>query len=357
MRYAVIMAGGAGRRLWPMSRLSRPKQLLPLLGGRNLLQIAVDRLDGMFPPENILIITNKEYISMVAESLPQLPAENIIGEPDMRDTANAIALAVELLAARDENATMTLFTADHVIRPQETFAASVGLACEVAEQNPDSLVTFGLRPTWPHTGLGYIHCRNSLQEGVLKVVGFKEKPEHQVARRYVESGEHFWNSGMFVWTLGAIRKALNEFLPDSMEKLAPVRQAAQAGDDYISILEKVYPTLKPISIDYAVMERADSVLMVELKCEWLDVGNWTALSEVAELDEDANVVIADNAMVMDCNRNVIITEGEHMLAVVGMDDCIIVHTPDATLVCTKADSQRLKQLVSVMEERFGKRYS
>jgi len=351
------MAGGAGRRLWPMSRLDRPKQLLPLLAGKNLLQMAVDRLDGLFETDNILVITNKEYAPLVAESLPQLPPGNIIGEPEIRDTANAIALGVELLAARDENATMTLFTADHVIRPQEKFADAVGLACEVAEQHPQSLVTFGLRPTWPHMGLGYIHCREVVRPGVLKVVGFKEKPEHKIARQYVESGEHYWNSGMFVWTLGAIRNALLEFLPDSMAKLAPVGQAAAAGEDYVPLLEEIYPTLTPISIDYAVMERASSVLMVELKCEWLDVGNWTALSQVADPDEDGNVVIADNAMVMDCNRNVIVTEGDHMLAVVGMDDCIIVHSNDATLVCTKADSQRLKQLIGVMEERFGKRYS
>jgi len=357
MRYAVIMAGGAGRRLWPMSRLNRPKQLLPLLGGRNLLQIAIDRLNGLFDAENILVITNQEYVAMIAQSLPELPPENIIGEPDIRDTANAIALAVEILAARSEDATMALFTADHVIRPQETFVDAVGLACEVAEQNPDSLVTFGLQPTWPHTGLGYIHCRDVFREGVLKVIGFKEKPDHQIARQYVESGEHYWNSGMFVWTIGAIRKALNEFLPDSLQKLQPVRQALAEGKDYVPILKDIYPTLEPISIDYAVMEKARSVLMVELKCQWLDVGNWMALAEVADLDEDGNVVIADNAMIMDCNRNVIVTEGDHMLAAVGMDDCIIVHSEDATLVCTKADSQRLKHLISIMEDRFGKKFS
>ena len=166
MRYAVIMAGGAGRRLWPLSRMNRPKQLLPLLEGRSLLQIAIERLDGMFATENILVITNAEYADMVAEAVPGLPPENIIPEPDMRDTANAIALGVELLAARDASATMAMFTADHVIRPQEKFVETIGLACEVAEQNPDALVTFGIRPTWPHTGLGYIHCGEILRPDV-----------------------------------------------------------------------------------------------------------------------------------------------------------------------------------------------
>jgi mannose-1-phosphate guanylyltransferase len=357
MRYAVIMAGGAGRRLWPMSRLNRPKQLLPLLGGRNLLQIAVDRLEGLFADENILVITNAEYAPMVAESLPTIPAENIIGEPAIRDTANAIALAVEVLAARDENATMALFTADHVIRPQEKFADAVGLACEVAEANDDALVTFGLRPTWPHTGLGYIHCKDTVRKDVRKVIGFKEKPDHQNARRYVETGEHFWNSGMFVWTINAIRTALAEFLPDSVAKLAPLGDALREGKDCQPLLETIYPTLEPISIDYAVMEKARHVLMCELHAEWLDVGSWPALSEVCDHDDDGNVVIADKAMIMDCAHNIIVSEGNHLLAVVGMDDCIIIHSTDATLVCNKSDAQRLKQLVSVMEAQFGKQFS
>ncbi|MHC4562544.1 MAG: mannose-1-phosphate guanylyltransferase [Planctomycetota bacterium] len=357
MRYAVIMAGGAGRRLWPMSRLNRPKQLLPLLGGKTLLEIAIDRLKGVFDPDKILVLTNAEYAGLVAEAVPHLPPENIIGEPDVRDTANAIALGVQLLSARDENATMALFTADHVIRPQETFVDAVGLACEVAEQNPDGLVTFGIRPSWPHTGLGYIHCGDLTRPGVHQVVGFKEKPDHAAARQYVETGEHFWNSGMFVWTLGAIRQALEEFLPASMDKLAPVRQAAKAGQDTAEMLKDIYPTLDPISIDYAVMERARNVLMVELECEWLDVGHWPALGEVCALDHEGNVVIASDTIVMDSTRNIIVSEDDHLLAVVGMDDCIVVHARDATLVCNKSDSQRLKDLVQEMESRYGEKFS
>jgi mannose-1-phosphate guanylyltransferase len=357
MRYAVIMAGGAGRRLWPMSRLNRPKQLLPLLGGQNLLQIAVERLQGVFDNENILVITNDEYVDMVADALPHIPRENILGEPDIRDTANAIALGVELLSARDPDATMALFTADHVIRPQERFAQAVGLACEVAEQNPGALVTFGIQPTWPHTGLGYIHCKDTLRPGVRKVVGFQEKPDHQVARRYVETGEHFWNSGMFVWTLESIRNALAEFLPDSMDKLAPVGQAAANGQDYRALLKDVYPTLTPISIDYAVMEKARNVLMCELPCEWLDVGSWPSLSEVCDTDEDGNVIIGEKVLIMDSSHNVIVSGDDHLLAVAGMDDCIIIHSEDATLICNKSDAQRLKGLVRVMERRFGDQYS
>lgn len=357
MRYAIILAGGAGRRLWPLSRTAKPKQLLNLLGGKSLLEMAVERLEGIFDVKNILVITNAEYADLVKQALPQLPPANIIGEPEGRDTANAIALGAELLAARDENATMAVFTADHVIRPVECFAEMVAKACTIAEAHPEALLTFGIHPTWPHTGLGYIHCDKQIEPHVHNVAGFKEKPDHQTARRYVDSGVHYWNSGMFVWKLSAIRAALAQFLPDSLERLSPVVAAVRSGLDYSQILAEVYPLLTKISIDYAIMEKAGKVLMVELPCEWLDIGSWPALETVAELDDCGNVVVADNAVVVDSFRNVIVTQDDHLLAVLGMDDCIVVHSADATLVCNKSDSQRLKELVAEIEQKYGHRYS
>jgi mannose-1-phosphate guanylyltransferase len=356
MRYAVIMAGGAGKRLWPLSRTKRPKQLLPLLRGKSLLELAVERLDGLFENENIWVITNAEYADRIADALPDIPRENIVGEPEGRDTANAIALAAEILAAKDEQGTMAVFTADHVIRPAERFAEAVRLALQAAEEHPDALLTFGIRPTWPHTGLGYIQCEPTLTDGVHDVLGFQEKPDHATARRYVESGKYYWNSGMFIWKLSAIRAALEEFLPDSKEKLAPVGRAVSERRDPGPLLVKTYPTLEKISIDYAVMEKARTVLMVELNCEWLDIGSWPALESVTELDEAGNVVVAENAVILDGSHNIVISEDDHLLAVLGMDDCIFVHSADATLVCDKSDSQRLKELVKQIEERYGQKY-
>jgi len=353
MRYAVIMAGGAGKRLWPLSRMNRPKQLLPLIGGRSLLELAVERLEGLFDDENIWIITNAEYAEQVRRALPNVPAENVVGEPQGKDTANAIALAAELIAAREASATMAVFTADHVIRPQERFAEAVETAFAAAEAHGDGLLTFGVRPTWPHTGLGYIHCGDELQTGVRRVIAFKEKPEHRLARLYVDSGEHFWNSGMFVWTLGAIRSALGEFLPESLRRLEPVGRAAREGRDLAAPLADAYPPLEKISIDYAVMEKAPNVLMVELNCEWLDVGSWPALGNVTELDEADNAVVASNAVVMDSSHNVIVSEDDHLLALMGMEDCVVVHSPDATLVCNRGDCQRLKELVERIEKHRG----
>jgi len=354
MRYAVILAGGAGTRLWPLSRLSRPKQLLPLINGRSLMELAVDRLKGLYDPVNIYVITSAEYADQVAATLPGIPRTNIIGEPEGRDTANAIALAAELLFARDPEGTMAVFTADHVIRPADLFAQTVRKACETAEQHAQALLTFGIRPNYPHTGLGYIHCGAKIEDGVYRVLGFKEKPDHQTARRYVESGQHYWNSGMFVWKLSAIRSALRKFLADSMSKLEPVAQAVRQGRDFTSHLQAVYPQLQKISIDYAVMEKADQVLMVELNCEWLDVGSWPALETVTDTDEGGNVVQARNIAALDSFRNIIVSEDDHLLAVLGIDDCIIVHSSNATLVCNKGDAQRLKELVALVEQKFGK---
>jgi len=356
MRIAVILAGGAGTRLWPLSRMHRPKQLLPLIHGKNLLELAVGRLKGLFDPKDIWIITGAEYADQVADALPAMPRRNIVGEPEGRDTANAVALAVQLLSGIDDQCTMAVFTADHIIRPTESLAQAVDLACQTAEQNPSSLLTFGIRPTWPHTGLGYIHCGSTISPGVHKVQAFKEKPDHQTARRYVESGRHYWNSGMFVWKLPAIRSALERFLPESLSKLDDVRQAVSQGADYQKILSDVYPSLKKISLDYAVLEKAEHVLMVELNCEWLDVGSWPALENVTEMDEAGNVVVAENVAVLDSYRNVIVSRDDHLLAVLGVDDCIVVHSDDATLVCNKSDSQRLKELVAMLEQKYGKRY-
>ena len=356
MRYAIIMAGGSGKRLWPASRQSKPKQLINLVDGKSLLALAVERLVGIFDPQRILVVTNAAYVDEIRERFPLLLKENVIGEPEGRDTANAIALGAELIAARDGDATMAVFTADHIIRPKDQFAQCVDSACKAAEDDPRALVTFGIRPTYPHTGLGYIHCGGEGPAGTRAVLGFKEKPDHHTARWYVESGEHFWNSGMFVWKVQAIRQALAKFLSESAEKLAKVGQAAQAGEDYDGLLEKLYPHLPKISIDYAVMEKAEHVLMVELTCEWLDVGSWPALDEVVQLDADGNAVVAARAAVLDSNRNIIFSDGEHLVAVVGMDDCVIVHSPDATLVCKKSDSQRLKELVDWIGRHFGSQY-
>jgi mannose-1-phosphate guanylyltransferase len=351
------MAGGIGQRLWPLSRKHRPKQLLSLIDGKSLLDVAVDRLSGIFDNENIYIITNAEYVADIAAALPQLPPVNIIGEPEGRDTANAVALGAAILAGKDPDGTMAVFTADHVIRPVGQFAQSVEVACQAAESDRESLVTFGIKPTSPHTGLGYVHCDKASEGEILDVVGFVEKPDHSTARRYVEDGNYYWNSGMFVWTIQAIQAALAEFLPDSRDKLAAVTEAVSEGSSFTALMGEIYPQLQKISIDYAVMEKANKVRMVPLSCEWLDIGSWPAIENVAEPDDLGNAVVASTTVLLDSCHNVIVSEDDHLLAVIGMDDCVIVHSPDATLICKKSDSQRLKELLSMIENKSPGKYS
>ncbi|MFW5841390.1 MAG: sugar phosphate nucleotidyltransferase, partial [Planctomycetota bacterium] len=202
------------------------------------------------------------------------------------------------------------------------------------------------------TGLGYIETTGQSDNGVYQVDSFREKPDHQTARQYVDSGRYFWNSGMFIWTLRAIRGALNQYLPASMKALEPVAQAAREGKDYQPILEEVYPGLEKISIDYAVMEKARSVKMVELTAVWLDVGSWPALSDVSDLDNEQNVVSASNAALLNTRQSIVVSEDDHLIALLGMEDCIVVRTPDATLVCNRNSAQQLKQLLEQLDEKY-----
>jgi mannose-1-phosphate guanylyltransferase len=244
---------------------------------------------------------------------------------------------------------MAVFTADHIIRPQDAFAQAVGRACSAVENRPQSLATFGVRPTWPHTGLGYIHRGERVADSVYQVRAFREKPDHTTARRYVESGDYYWNSGMFVWKVETILAALERHLPASV---ALLREAAGAAD-LTSALAAAYPKLEKISVDFAIMEKAEDVIVVDLGCEWLDVGSWPALAGVSEIDEDGNAVVARRTALLDSERNVIVSDDDHLIAVLGMDDCIVVHSRDATLVCHSSESQRIKELVGLIREKYG----
>jgi mannose-1-phosphate guanylyltransferase len=351
MRYAVIMAGGRGTRLWPLSRQDRPKQLLRLFEGKSLLRHAFERLRTLFPPEQIYIVAAREHIQAVEEDLPELPKDNILGEPAIRDTANAICLAAAILHHNDSDAVVGIFTADHIIRPLETFANRMNLAYRMAEEHPDAIVTMGITPTLPHTGLGYIHAGERIGDGVRWVLGFKEKPDLPTAKEYLDSGEYYWNSGMFVWRAATVLEEFRAHLPDSHKKLT--RVAVEWSVDP-QVASQVYPTLQKISFDYAVMEHAKKVIVVELSCEWVDVGSFSTLESLYEPDDAGNITVA-NAKFSQIGSadNIIISEQNHLIAAIGVEDLIIVHTPDATLVCRKVDAQRIKDLTAKLEKDFG----
>jgi len=355
MHHAVIMAGGAGTRLWPLSRTARPKQLLKLIGGESLLRKAYRRLAAFLPPQSIHVITNRMHLELIAADLPEVPAENLFGEPQGRDTANAVGLAAAILRQRDPEAVMGVFTADHVIEPQDRFTAAVRTAYGMAEQHADALVTMGIRPARPETGYGYVERGDRIDEGVFAVQRFTEKPEQAVAEQYVAGGDYYWNSGMFTWRADTILAQLKQHLPASHDGVCEIA-AAWDTPDREACLERIYPGLEKISIDFAVMERAPRVLVVEMDCRWLDVGSWTALEAVVDADAEGNVVVADRTASVDARGNIVVGEDDHLIATLGVEDLVIVHSPDATLVCRKDDAQAIKKLVAAVQERHGEQY-
>ena len=355
MRHALIMAGGPGTRLWPLSRRMRPKQLLKLFDGASLLEHSRRRLEGLFAPENIWVITSAGYLDLGAEALPDNPRENLIGEPMGRDTANAIGLAAHLLAQRDAGGTMAVFTADHLISPQDEYADAIDIGLAATEHFPDSLVTFGIIPDSPHTGYGYVQRGEPVGEGVYQVIAFKEKPNQDVAEAYVQSGEHFWNSGMFAWRVSAILAELERCLPENHRVLA---ELARDWDQLVGTdeLARRFAGLKRISIDFGVMEKAGSVLTVEMDCRWLDLGSWSSIAGTREPDPQGNIRIAPQTLIVDGHGNIVVSESDHLIAAIGVDDLVIVHAADATLVCRKQDAQKIKDLLEQVKSQSGDKY-
>ncbi|RBY86570.1 mannose-1-phosphate guanylyltransferase [Blastococcus sp. TF02A-30] len=365
MRHAVIMAGGSGTRLWPLSRAGRPKQLLDVLadgdgGAHSLLREAFTRLQAVLPTGQIWVCTAVRYAEQVRTALPELAADRLVLEPVPRDTANAVGLTAALVADVDPDAELAVVSADHVIRPVERFAAALRSAYEVLAVRPRALVTLGVTPTSPATGFGYVRKGPPVADGVAEVASFTEKPDRATAERYLAGGGHLWNSGMFVWRAQTVLDALAEHLPESAAGLARV-VAAPAGPAREAVLAEVFPTLPKISVDYAVLEPAASepgrVLVVDLDVDWLDVGSWPALA--ATLDDDgAGNAVRGLTVVVDGTGNVVLSDDpEHLVALVGVRDSVVVHTADVTMVCPVGDAERVKQLLAAVEDRQGRRFS
>ncbi len=363
MEYGVIMAGGSGTRLWPLSRSNRPKQLLPVVHGKSLLRLSYERLRGLFPPERIYVCTGSKFTAQVLEELPELLKENVLGEPLGRDTANAIGFSAAVLAKRDPNAVMAVVTADHVIEPIDTFEQSLRTGFSVVEKDPHALVTFGIIPTHGHIGLGYIHRGEALPvAGAYGVRAFKEKPDKPTADRYVESGQYYWNSGMFIWRADTVLNELKQHLPEGYAGWKTIVDAWDTPQQE-AVLAKVYPTLPKISIDYAVMEPASQgkgsahVATVETNVQWLDVGSWPALAETLDNDDSDNALDVDTCVLVDSYNNIIVSDDPgHLVTGIGVNDMIIVHTRDATLVCPKTEAQRVKELVDRVKQKFGNQH-
>lgn len=358
-RFIVIMAGGKGERFWPVSREATPKQLITLLGGRSFLQQTVDRVRPLVPLENIFIITNAVQAAAVRAQVPDLPSANIVGEPVGRDTCAAVALGAALVGARDEAGVIAVLPADHVIPDAQRFQQILIDAFDLAARR-EVIVTIGIHPTSPETGYGYIQSGDILSSPLedriqttrfFKAERFVEKPNLETAQHYLSQGNFRWNAGMFVWSYQTILAALKELQPEIAGAAARWRQAAIGGESALThLLGAEYPTIKKISVDFAIMERARNVVVADGDFEWDDLGAWPALSRHLENDANGNALVgavvqvgASGTIVYDAR-----TSGRTPITLVGIKDAIVVVTNDTMLVASRSEAQRIKELVKLL---------
>jgi mannose-1-phosphate guanylyltransferase len=361
MNYAVIMAGGSGQRLWPLSRKDQPKQIIKLFEEKSLLQHCVNRIKGVFDPEHILVVTNAEYAEVVREHLPEIPAENILGEPVGRDTANAIGLAATVLSRKGDDNIMAVFSADQIIEPVEPLQEALKKSLKFIERHPEALFTFGIKASYAHTGLGYLKRGEESHEaiaGVFQVEAFKEKPNKITAHKYIRSGRYCWNSGMFVWRVDTILKQMELFLPHNAERLGLIGTAWDS-DRRSEVIGREFGKLQKISIDFGVMEKAKDVYMCELDCHWVDVGSYQTLADsIGSADQDDNVTTpGTRCEFIDSGSNIVISNSpDHLISAIHVEDLIIVHTKDATLICRRKETDHLKDLLGRMETNGNEQF-
>lgn len=350
-RYVVIMAGGRGERFWPVSRLARPKQLLPIVGDKAMLTQTVERLSGLVDPKDVFVITNAEQRAAVLEVCPDLDPAKVIGEPVGRDTAAAVGLASVLVRREDPDATFAMLPADAVIHDAGGLCATLETAFQAAEAQP-VLATIGITADFPATGYGYIHQGDKLGDyagrEVFKVKRFVEKPDSETAKSYLDSGDYFWNAGMFIWSVASIVAELEKSTPGLWSALQAIDDGLEAGKDLNALLAEHYPNLEKISVDYAIIEKATNVVMVESGFDWDDVGEWPAVARHYPKDASGNVTRGRTELA-DARGNIVYCQDdEHLVALLGVEDLIVVKTDDATLVCHKDKAQDLKALVKTI---------
>jgi len=340
--HSVIMAGGRGTRFWPASRESRPKQFLAVGGDESLLRLTGKRLLPLSGAERTWVVTNAAHVELAAEHLPELPRERVVGEPAGRNTAPCVALAAALVLREDPDGVLLVAPADHWIGDEAEFRRAAAVAAEVAD-GERTLVTFGVRPTSPHTGYGYIEAGERMSPEVFRVAHFREKPDLPTAQRFLASGRHWWNSGIFAWRADVFLDELARHHPDMAAGCRAIAEAA----DLSARLAADYPGLTSISVDYAVLEKASDVRMVAAAFPWSDVGSWGALAEVLPSNGDGNVTQGD-ALTLD-SSGCLVRSSSRFTAVVGAKDLLVVDTPDALLVCPKDRAQDVKRVVEALE--------
>lgn len=353
--YAVILAGGSGTRFWPESRRAFPKQFLTLTGNRTMLQTTVDRCLPWIPISQISVIANHSHADEVARQLPDLPPLRIFREPCGRNTGPCIALAAAELLEHDPNAIMAVLPSDHIIQTSDQFRQALEAAATFLHTSPDSLILFGVPPTFPATGYGYIQCDSiSPCPGAFRVQSFREKPARKTAESYLREGGYLWNCGIFVWRADRILKALQELQPNIHDCLTELLKTRQLHG-WQTAIDSVFPSMPSISIDYAVLEKAHEVVVFEAPFLWDDVGSWLALQRLLGNDADGNTISGLHCGPQTSNC-IIRTTDDHLVATMGVDNLIVVHTPDATLIASKESEDSLRSLVEELQRRGLEHY-
>jgi mannose-1-phosphate guanylyltransferase len=353
MLHPVIMAGGFGTRFWPRSRRHRPKQLIRVFGEGSMIQQTVSRLESAFPPESFLVMTNAAQADEARRQLPQLSATQVVAEPAGRDNAACIGLAALILLDQDPNAAMLVMASDQVLSPTEEFARCVVEAERIALRQY-ALVTFGVKPSYPSEQYGYVRRGERLPgpDGAppaFRLAQFKEKPSQAQAEEFIRTGDYYWNTCNFVWRAADILEAIRQHLPELHAGLERIRPAIGTARQE-QVIAREYPVLPRISIDYGVMEKVTSAVVVEMALVWDDLGSWNALSRHHEKDEQGNVVMAQHAGI-DTRDCILAAEPGHLIATLGVKDLIVVQTPDATLICDRSRAAEVKALVELLRSR------
>jgi mannose-1-phosphate guanylyltransferase len=350
--HAVIMAGGSGTRFWPASRQEVPKQLLRMGSPRSMLQTTFDRLNGLVSSQHVLVATNSQLVDAVVSQLPDLPIEHIIGEPFKRDTAPCIGVAASLVQAADKNGLMIVMPSDHVIEPRSEFHRAIQAGVRLIDQDPERIVTFGIRPTYPAESFGYIE-RGGALEGLggvaaFEVQRFREKPKKELAQEFFDAGTFYWNSGIFLWSAKTVLNALKTYEPEMFVHIEKISQAI-GTPHFQKVFVEEFEAIRGKSIDYAIMERHPKVAVIEAPFQWDDVGSWQAMSRLIKPDDHGNAVEGP-FLGIDSKNMIVRSEPDHLVVTIGMQDVIVVHTKDATLVAPKQEEERVREVVKQLQE-------
>lgn len=341
--YCVIMAGGIGSRFWPMSTQKFPKQFHDILGtGRTMIQQTFDRIRQLIPDKNIFVITNQEYVELTKQQLPEIPENNIVGEPAMKNTSACNIYMAKKIEAINPNANIIVMPADHLILKEKTFLEKVEFAFHLTSKN-DYLITLGITPTRPDTGYGYIQFIKKKDEIYSKVKTFTEKPDLEIAKAFIESGDFLWNAGIFIWNVQSILKAFNKNLPEMMTQFNNCKYNCGTEKECIDL---IYPIVNKISIDEGILEKADNVYVIPANLGWSDLGTWTSVYANASKDKDNNAISSKNVLTYNSKGNMIRIKNQNKTAIIdGLKNYIVVDTEKALLICPRENDQLIKDYV------------